>query len=666
MRKIFATLLALTILSPLAILAQGVSSSPVEWTNSIEFTSPTEGHIDFTATIEAGYHLYSTTFREGGPTPTEIQIKTISGAELNGDMKWDIEPTKKFDKFFNLELDWWADNVTLSVPFKLLEGSHTIKVDGVIRFMACNNQNCITPQKVKFDLTQVAPGYSGPAENPEPVKIQPTEKPSQPTSEAKPQFHDPASWWKPVAMKHAQQQPSTWWHILIWGFIGGLLALLTPCVWPLIPMTVSFFLKKTTSRRRSITDAIIYGVAIVVIYLTLGLLITGIFGAGKLNDLATNSVFNIIFFLILVVFAISFFGAFDIKLPSRWSNSVDSKAERTTGIVSIFFMAFTLVLVSFSCTGPLIGTLLVEAASQGNITGPALGMGAFALALAIPFALFAIFPSMLKEMPRSGGWLNSVKVVLGFLELVLSLKFLSVADLAYGWGILDREVFLSLWIVLFILLGMYLLGKLRFSHDAPLDYVSTPRFFLALASLSFAVYLIPGLWGAPLKAVSAFAPPLYTQDFNLYSIEQKNHFTDYDQGMAFAAENGLPVLVDFSGHGCVNCRKMEGAVFDNSEVKKIIADNFVFITLMVDEKKELSKPFTVVENGKTIEIETVGEKWAYLQQHKFGAISQPYYVILDNDGVPMGPSYAYDESVPKFIDWLNSGLVNYHNTVSQQ
>ncbi len=451
---------------------------------------------------------------------------------------------------------------------------------------------------------------------------------------------------------------SSWWYIFIWGFVGGLVALLTPCVWPMIPLTVSFFLKKNNNRAKSIRDALIYGGGIIVIYLGLGLAITMIFGASKLNDLATNAVFNLAFFLLLLVFAISFFGAFDIKLPSKWSNGVDSKAERTTGLISIFFMAFTLVLVSFSCTGPIIGTLLVEAASVGNIAGPAVGMGAFALALAIPFTLFAIFPSWLKEMPRSGGWLNSVKVVLGFLELALSLKFLSVADLAYGWGILDREVFVSLWVI-FILLGLYLLGKLQFSHDSPSDYVSIPRFFMALVSLSFAVYLVPGLWGAPLKSVSAFVPPLYTQDFNLYAGGDFKEFDDYDEGMRYAAENGRPVLIDFSGYGCVNCRKMEGAVFDTEVISGIIRDNFVLIKLMVDDKTDLATPVTVNENGKDVRLVTVGDKWSYLQRSKFAANSQPYYVMLDNDGNVIEQPYYYDENVEKFGEWLGRGIKNY-------
>lgn len=428
----------------------------------------------------------------------------------------------------------------------------------------------------------------------------------------------------------------------------------------MIPMTVSFFLKKGKSRRRSIADAITYALSIIIIYLVLGIAITMIFGAGTLNELATSAIFNVIFFLLLVVFAVSFFGAFNIELPSKWSNAIDSKAESTTGFISIFFMAFTLVLVSFSCTGPIIGTLLVEAASQGNILGPALGMGGFALGLALPFGLFAFFPSLLKEMPRSGSWLNTVKVVLGFIELILALKFLSVADLAYGWHILDREVFLSLWIVLFVLLGMYLLGKLRFSHDSPVEHVSIPRFFMALISLAFAMYLIPGLWGAPLKSISAFAPPLNTQDFNLYGGEIRE-FDDYEEGMAYAKKNNLPVLIDFTGHGCVNCRKMEAAVFDTEQVKSIVENDFVLIKLIVDERQELAKPYTVEEYGGTTEITTTGERWSYLQRHKFGTNSQPYYVTLDSEGKPLAGARVYNEDVNAFVDWLNASSAKFHN-----
>lgn len=634
------------------------AEKPVTWNSAISMTSDSEGYIEFTAQIADGWHMYAMDLPADGPTPTSFDFKTVIGADLVGTPEPSAEPIVKLDKMFQLMIGYWEGSVSFRQKFRLTKPGGGCKFEGNIRSMACNDMSCSTPDKVPFELTyqeQAIPAADSSAATAEKIEKSPAGNDAGSIITGA----DREQWWQPVEAKSSTSAAADWWYILLWGFLGGLLALLTPCVWPMIPLTVSFFLKKGTSRGRSIADAMIYGASIIVIYLVLGIAVTLMFGAGKLNELATNAVFNIIFFAILVIFAISFFGAFDIKLPSKWSNTVDSKAEKTTGMISIFFMAFTLVLVSFSCTGPLIGTLLVEAASQGNITGPALGMGAFALALAIPFTLFAIFPSLLKEMPRSGGWLNSVKVVLGFLELALSLKFLSVVDLAYGWRILDREVFLALWIVIFVLLGLYLLGKLRFSHDSELEYVSIPRFFLALASLSFAVYLLPGLWGAPLKAVSAFAPPLKTQDFNLYDSGLKLHFDDYNEGMAYAAEHNMPVLLDFSGHGCVNCRKMEGAVIDNPEVKNMIESDFVFITLMVDERKALPSPQVVTFNGQKRELETVGELWGYLQEMKFAASQQPFYIVLDNKGIPMNSAQGFTENVGEFKAWLESGLENY-------
>lgn len=655
----------LAIIATLAVISgiQAQILKPVTWSSSVEMNDERNGRLIFKASIDEGWHLYGIDLPEGGPNPTTFTFDKVEGMTLNGDITPSRKPHEQVDMVFHLKLNWWEDKVDFYQDFTLNEPNGAYLVEASVRYQGCNDGSCIPPSTESFDFK----GGNVASENmPSEETLQTDNKAlSAPTH----QKSSANKWWNPVVFTDdasdntASIAESSWWYIFIWGFIGGLVALLTPCVWPMIPLTVSFFLKKSNSRRRSIADAFTYGCAIVVIYLVLGLAITLIFGASKLNDLATNAVFNLLFFLLLVVFAISFFGAFDIKLPSKWSNSVDSKAERTTGMLSVFFMAFTLVLVSFSCTGPIIGTLLVEAASVGDITGPAIGMGAFALALAIPFTLFAIFPSWLKEMPRSGGWLNSVKVVLGFLELALSLKFLSVADLAYGWGILDREVFVSLWVIIFILLGMYLLGKIRFSHDAPLDHVPVGRFFLSLISLAFAVYLIPGLWGAPLKSVSAFVPPLYTQDFNLYEGGNFKVFHDFDEGMAYANENNRPVLVDFSGYGCVNCRKMEGAVFDTQEVSSIIKENFVLITLMVDDKTSLEKPIEVNENGKTVMLKTIGDKWSYLQRSKFAANSQPYYVMLDNEGKPLASPYYYDENVAKFVEWLNSGLKSYSSEV---
>ncbi len=657
MRRLSLLSILMTLMA-FAVNAQIIN--PITWSSKVEMTSDNEGSVIFDAKIDEGWHLYGMQLPDGGPRPTTFNFDTLDGVELIGTPVASREPIERVDMVFHLNLSWWAADVSFSQKFKVTDQSGAYKIAGTISFQGCNDSSCMAPTKETFEFStgEVTASASAAADSAKTVADNNAVKPAGSV--------DNSGWWAPVTFPEnadnasgADIANSSMWYIFLWGFIGGLLALMTPCVWPMIPLTVSFFLKKNTSRSKSIRDAVIYGVSIIVIYLLLGLAITLIFGASKLNDLSTNAVFNLLFFALLVVFAVSFFGAFDITLPSKWSNTMDGKVERTTGLLSIFFMAFTLALVSFSCTGPIIGTLLVEAASLGDITGPAIGMGAFALALAIPFTLFATFPSMLKEMPRSGGWLNSVKVVLGFLELALSLKFLSVADLAYGWGILDREVFISLWVIIFILLGMYLLGKLQFSHDSPLEYVSIPRFFLALASLSFAVYLIPGLWGAPLKSVSAFVPPLYTQDLNLYAGGQFREFHDYEEGMKFAAENNRPVLIDFSGHGCVNCRKMEGAVFDTQEISSIIRENYVLIKLMVDEKKALANPYSVEEYGKTIKIETVGEKWSYLQRSKFGANSQPFYVLLDNEGQPLAGSYSYDENVAKFAEWLNSGIEAY-------
>ncbi len=632
---------------------------PITWKVSVEGNSTSSATIRLSANIEEGWHLYSLNMPEDGPNSTVIDFTLPEGVTLDGALTPSKKPIEKYDDMFSLNLSWWEGSVSFTQKVKISdEKTHAVSIS--VSFQGCNDQTCVAP---KTELLEASVG-TGPAVV-EKVE-EDTVVAALPVSSTPEVEKDNVDLWAPVEFSNADMPQeadvtnSPWWIIFIWGFGGGLLALLTPCVWPMIPMTVSFFLKKSSSRSKAIRDAVIYGLSIIVIYLTLGLAITGLFGASKLNELSTNAVFNLCFFLLLVVFGISFLGGFDIKLPSKWSNSTDARAEKATGLVSIFFMAFTLALVSFSCTGPIIGTLLVEAATMGNFVGPAVGMGGFALALALPFSLFAMFPSWLKEMPRSGGWLNSVKVVLGFLELALSLKFLSVADLAYGWGILDREVFICLWVIIFIMLGLYLLGKIKFSHDADLDYVSLPRFFLSLTSLSFALYLIPGLWGAPLKSVSAFVPPLFTQDFNLYDGGKFEEFDDYDKGMAYAAEHKRPVLMDFSGYGCVNCRKMEGAVFDTGRVSTIVKENFVLIKLMVDDKAKLSSPITVEENGKKIVLNTVGDKWSYLQRHKFGANSQPYYIVLNHSGEAMTTPYFYDENVEQFVTWLETGIKNYN------
>lgn len=651
----------------LLILTLGALSSsaaivnPVKWSVEVKTQDSTnEGLIIITANIQDGYHIYGFKNVKDGPVATSITFEDNPAISLSGSPQPSEAPHSLLDKAFDLQLEEWSGQVSFTQKFNINNPNADLTLKGSVRYMACLEQQCTPPDSFNFTLNL----GQGKTQVVETAEIVDHNSENSLTDTAKPLDNEQIDWWAPVNDANISDSnlltgDTSWWNLLIMGFLGGLLALLTPCVWPMIPMTVSFFLKKSGNRRKSIMGAMTYGLSIIIIYLILGIAITLMFGAGALNALATSAVFNIIFFALLVLFAISFFGAFDIKLPSRWTNAIDDKAATTTGLLSIFFMAFTLVLVSFSCTGPIIGTLLVQAASDDSILGPALGMGGFALGLAIPFALFALFPSLLKEMPRSGGWMNSVKVVLGFIELILSLKFLSVADLAYGWHILDREVFLAIWIVLFILLGMYLLGKLRFGHDAPSDHTSVGGFFLAVCSFSFAIYLIPGLWGAPLKSISAFAPPLKTQDFNLYGGEFKE-FDDYDKGMTYAAKHGKPVLLDFSGHACVNCRKMEGAVFDNKQVRKIINDDYVLIKLMVDEKADLPSPLTVTENGKQITLSTVGDKWSYLQRYKFSTNTQPYYVILDNQGQMLNSPRSYDENVDNFVKWLKQGLKNYN------
>jgi len=641
---------------------------PVKWKYNINES----GEIVFHATVDKGWHLYDMNLPEGGPIPTSFDFEEIKGAELVGKVVTNSKKHSQYDDMFQMTVRWFEENPTFIQKLKITDKEKFL-ISGTINYMSCNDESCV-PGKEDFKFTATSLPKNIAAVKPaEAVAASSalssdTLTPSMPLTPLKSltESSDTIDYWKPVITElqnlgdHVSSSNRSGWWIFILGFGGGFLALLTPCVWPIIPMTVSFFLKRSKmNRKKAIGDAVTYGLAIIVIYLLLGLLITALFGASALNDLSTNAIFNLLFFALLVVFAISFFGAFEMVLPSSWTNKMDQKAESTTGLISIFFMAFTLVLVSFSCTGPIIGTLLVEAAGMGSMTGPAIGMFGFALALAIPFALFALFPSWLQNLPKSGGWLNSVKVVLGFLELALALKFLSVADLAYGWRILDREVFLVLWIVIFALLGFYLLGKIKFPHDSDLKHVSIPRLFLAIISFSFAFYMVPGLWGAPLKAISAFSPPLYTQDFNLYQGEVHPKFYNYEEGMEDARKKGKPVMIDFTGYGCVNCREMEAAVWSDPRVKAIIDNDYVLISLYVDDKTKLKEPVEITEYDKMRKLKTVGDQWSYLQRHKFGANAQPFYVLLDNDGMPLAPSYAYNKQVDKYIQFLQKGLANY-------
>ena len=660
-----------------AVAVQAQIQDPVKFNSELTILAADEAEVVFTAAIDKGWHVYSTDLGDGGPISATFNVEKIFGAEVVGKLKPVGKEISTFDKLFEMKVRYFENTAQFVQKLKLTGGAY--QIEGYLEYGACNDENCLPPTQVPFKFSGKAEGAAKEAAaaaaetkaEEQPAK-QETVSGTAPVAAiggadgpTEIKVADKVDLWKPVISElnslgeTTSQEDMSWIYIFITGFAGGLLALFTPCVWPIIPMTVSFFLKRSKDKKKGIRDAWTYGASIVVIYVTLGLAITLVFGASALNALSTNAVFNILFCLMLVVFAASFFGAFEITLPSKWSTAVDSKAEATSGLLSIFLMAFTLSLVSFSCTGPIIGFLLVQVSTTGSVVAPAIGMLGFAIALALPFTLFALFPSWLKSMPKSGGWMNIIKVTLGFLELAFALKFLSVADLAYGWRILDRETFLALWIVLFALLGFYLLGKIKFPHDDDDSKVSVPRFFMALASLAFAVYMVPGLWGAPLKAVSAFAPPMQTQDFNLYNNEVHARFDDYDLGMEYARQHGKPVMLDFTGYGCVNCRKMELAVWTNPKVSDIINNDYVLITLYVDNKTPLPSPVKIVENGTERTLRTVGDKWSYLQRVKFGANAQPFYVLIDNEGKPLNKSYSYDEDIPKYIEFLQTGLENY-------
>lgn len=658
----------------------GFAADAVKWDIHIAGDGTDSPSVVATATIAPGYHLYAVDNPAGGSNPLVFYFDT-KGCETVGQPTADRAYTKEFDDTFEVDQHFYSNKVTFTQKLKPTSASYTVDVE--IKGQACNDSGCTQVFGGKSLSGKAPVAASAPADK-DNAEAPTTEKKAEAIAETVDSLHEANGPLVPGVLTDGDVAKEGWWanveaeldefgnetsekssgsllYIFIAGFLGGLIALVTPCVWPMIPMTVSFFLKQNKkSRRKAIGAASTYGASIIVIYVVLGLAVTIIFGASALNNLATNAIFNIIFFLLLVVFAISFMGGFELTLPSSWTNKMDSKVDATTGMLSIFFMAFTLVLVSFSCTGPIIGTLLVEAASTSNFVSPAVGMFGFALALALPFTLFAMFPTMLNSMPKSGGWMNTVKVVLGFLELALALKFLSVADLAYGWRILDREVFVSLWIVIFALLGVYLLGKITFPHDDKVEKIGVTRFMLACVSLSFAVYMLPGLWGAPLKSISAFAPPTYTQDFSLFEGDVHAVVDDYEEGMELGRKLGKPVMLDFSGYGCVNCRKMEAAVWTDPEIKATIDEDFVLITLMVDEKKSLPEPIKVTEKDGTVRtLRTYGDKWSYLQRSKFGANAQPFHVLVDNDGRPLAPAFVYDEDIPAYKRFLQQGLENY-------
>ena len=659
---------------------------PVHFTSQLKTLQGNEAEILFTAIIDEGWHVYSTNLGDGGPVSATFNIVKMDGAEPVGKLQTRGKETKQFDKMFDMELRFFEHKATFVQKVRFTKPTYTI--DCYLEYGACNDEMCMPPTQVEFKQQGKSPAAA-----PEKGKAEVEKKAEDEVKAEEAIVADtvavadtvtadssmatvPSSpedaLWAPVIdeMKAMGAGDSLTDHsllyILLMGFVGGLLAVLMPCIWPIIPMTVSFFLKRAKSdKKKGIRDAITYGLSIIVIYLGLGLLVTAFFGSDTLNAMSTNAVFNIFLFLLLVVFALSFFGWFEIKLPGSWTDKVDTKASETSGLLSIFLMAFTLVLVSFSCTAPIIGLLLVETTTSGNWLAPALGMFGFAFALALPFTLFALFPTWLKQAPKSGSWMTTLKVVLGFVELAFALKFLSVADLAYGWHILDREVFLSLWIVIFALLGAYLCGWLKFQEDEVGGDIRKPMPVLCimggLVSLAFAVYMVPGLWGAPCKAVSAFAPPMNTQDFNLNTKTVEAQFTDYEAGMAAARAQGKPVFIDFTGFGCVNCRKMEAAVWTDQRVADRLTRDYVLISLFVDDKTPLAEPLEVTdEQGNTKTLRTVGAKWSYLQSHKFGANAQPYYVILDPvTASPLSGSRAYDEDIPAYLDFLNGGLERY-------
>ena len=659
----------------MVLTAMAQMEDPVKFTAEIKTGKTAEAEIVFSGRIEAGWHIYSTDLGSSGPTEASFHVNKADGIELVGKLMPRGNEKSHFDAMFGMNVRYFEGTAQFVQKIRFTKPTYTI--DAYLEYGVCSEENCLPPGEVALKKSGKSPAVAA-ATEPAAAEVAETAAPVVADSTVAPADSAVAPvtastetlWWQPVTEQlealdsEANIANHSLWYIFIVGFIGGLLALVMPCIWPIIPMTISFFLKRAKDdRRKGIKDAMTYGLSIVVIYLGLGLLITAIFGPSKLNELSTSAVFNVILFLLLLVFAFSFFGWFEIKLPDRWANAVDSKASSTTGLISIFLMAFTLVLVSFSCTAPIIGLLLVQTVTTGDWLAPTIGMLGFALALALPFTLFALFPSWLKSAPRSGSWMTTIKVVLGFVELAFSLKFLSVADLAYGWHLLDREVFLSLWIVIFGAMGLYLIGKLKFQEDAVGGEIDKPMpvpcIMAGLCAIAFAIYMVPGLWGAPCKAISAFAPPINTQDFNLNTKTVEAHYHSYEEGMAAAKAQGKPVLIDFTGFGCVNCRKMEAAVWTDPTVADMLNNQYVLISLYVDDKTPLAEPVEVSLNGQQRTLRTVGDKWSYLQASKFGANAQPYYIAIDNDGRPLNHAYGFKEDVAAYIDYLQQGLKTY-------
>ncbi len=671
-------LLTLFICALVSALAQ--FQTPVTMTASQKKVADDALEIVFQGNVDAGWHVYGTDIADGGPTRAELTLEKQKGLKPDGKLKATGKLHKAMDEMFGMEVSYMEGTASFVQRFTITEPEY--EVAGYLTYGACNDENCIPPTNVEFSFkgegkpqtTEPEKIVEEPKEEEKAAVVEDTITAEEPVQE---EVRDSVGndLWAPVVDElkafevGTQTTNRSLWGIFLLGVLGGLIALLTPCVWPIIPMTVSFFLKRAEDKKKGIRDAITYGISIVVIYVLLGLLVTLIFGASALNALSTNAIFNIFFCLMLLVFGASFLGGFEITLPSSWTNAVDKKSSSTTGLLSIFLMAFTLSLVSFSCTGPIIGFLLVEVSTTGSLLAPTIGMLGFALALALPFTLFALFPAWLKSMPKSGNWMNCIKVCLGLLEIAFALKFFSVADLAYGWHLMDREVFLCLWIVIFASMGAYLIGWIRFPHDED-EYdemgevvqrprTSVTRFFMSLAAFAFAIYMVPGLWGAPCKAVSAFAPPMSTQDFRLGDASVEARFNDYDEGMAYAKAHGMPVMIDFTGYGCVNCRKMEAAVWTDPQVAGLMTEKYVLITLYVDEKTPLPEKIVVKENGADVTLRTVGDRWSHLQRSKFGANAQPFYVLLDNEGHPLTGSYSYNEDVAAYRNFLEKGLQEY-------
>ncbi len=670
--RIFLFMAALLALLPAA--AQILE--PVEWEFSQERISDDTYELRLTAVMDPGWYIYGTDLQPGGPIATSILFEEGAGYELLGELQYP-DAEVKFDPNFDMDIPMYGESVTFTQRVRVL-GTDGVTVTGELEYMSCDDQRCLPPDFMSFSFDLEGAEIAAEQEEITAVEVDQAEDDPAETPAEEP-APDP-----PVVYTPEEEEESglTWTFIM--GFLGGLLALLTPCVFPMIPLTVSFFLRNSDNRGRAMRDAITYGLTIIFAYVVLGLAISVIFGPAALNAAATSPGFNLFFFALLVFFAASFFGAFELTMPAKWSNSLDSKADKTGGLAGVFLMGLTFVLVSFSCTGPIVGTLLVEAALGGNLFAPAIGMLGFSLALAIPFSLFALFPTALKSLPKSGGWMNAVKVVLGFIVLAFSLKFLSVADSVGQWGILDREVFLVIWIAIFLMMGLYLIGKIKFAHDSELKYLSVPRLILAIATFAFVFYLLPGLWGAPLKGISSFLPSPVTQDFDLSrlsvtpsshdasttiyvgeSVQEGPHglmaFTDYEEGMEAARMAGKPVFLDFTGLGCANCRKMEASVWSDPRVLGMLRNDFVKISLFVDDRTRLpeEEQFTSSALGRERSIRTVGQKWSVFQAERYGANTQPYYVILDHEENMLAPAYGYDTDINRYLEFLETGISNF-------